>query len=58
MKIGKIARGPEYRMDEPFQNVQIFGIFIVFQIEKILKICWFVVDLLIIQFAKFQKFPI
>ena len=38
-RIGKIARGPEYRMDEPFQNVLIFGIFIVFQIEKILKIC-------------------
>ena len=35
MRIGKIASGAEYRMDK--QNLIIFGIFIVFQIEKIRK---------------------
>ena len=39
MRIGKIASSAEYRMDEQFQNWLIFGISIVFQIEKILKIC-------------------
>ena len=34
MKIGKIANGAEYRMDEQFQNLLIFGIFIIFQIKK------------------------
>ena len=35
MRIGKISSGAEYRMDE--QNLLIFGIFIVIQIEKNLK---------------------
>ena len=39
MRIGQIAIGAEYRMDEQFQNLQIFGISIVFQMEKILKFC-------------------
>ena len=41
MKIGQIASGAEYRMDKPFQNSLIVWISIVFQIEKILKICKF-----------------
>ena len=41
MRIGKTASSAEYRMDKAFQNLLIFGISIVFQIEKILKICWF-----------------
>ena len=38
MRIGKITSIAEYRMDKQFQNFQIFGISIVFQILKILKI--------------------
>ena len=38
MRIGKIARGAEYRTDEQFQNFLIFWISIVFQIDKILEI--------------------
>ena len=38
MKISKIANGAEYRMDEQFQNFLILGIFIIFQIEKIIQI--------------------
>ena len=34
MKISKIVNGAEYRMDEQFQNLLIFGILIIFQIEK------------------------
>ena len=34
MKINKIANGAEYRMDEQFQNLLIFGILIMFQIKK------------------------
>ena len=34
MKIDKIANGAEYRMDEQFQNLLIFGIFLIFQIKK------------------------
>ena len=34
MRIGKITRGAEYRMDEQFQNLLIFGILIIFQIKK------------------------
>ena len=34
MKIGKIANGAEYRMDKQFQNLLIFGITIILQIEK------------------------
>ena len=34
MKIGKIANGAEYRMDEQFQNLLIIGISIVFQIKN------------------------
>ena len=32
--IGKITHGAEYRMDEQFQNLPIFGILINFQIKK------------------------
>ena len=39
MRIGRIASSAEYRMDKKFQNLLIFRISIVFQIEKILKIC-------------------
>ena len=39
MRIGKIASSAEYRIDKQFQNLLIFGISIVFQIKKILKIC-------------------
>ena len=38
MRIGKIASGTEYRMDEQFQTLPILGIFIVFQIKKVLTI--------------------
>ena len=38
MRIGKIANGAEYRMDEWFQNLPTSEISIVFQ-ERILKIC-------------------
>ena len=41
MKIGKITTGAEYRIDEIFKNLLIFGIFIVSQIKKIMKICYF-----------------
>ena len=36
MKIGEIANGAEYRIDEQFQNLIIFGILITFEIEKII----------------------
>ena len=38
MKISKIASSAKYRMDKQFQNLLIFWISIVFQIEKILNI--------------------
>ena len=41
MRIGETASGAEYRMDEQFPNLPIFGILIVSQIEKILKFCKF-----------------
>ena len=34
MTIDKISNVAEYRMDEQFQNLLIFGIFIIFQIKK------------------------
>ena len=34
MKIDKIANGAEYRMNEQFQNLLIFGIFIIYQSKK------------------------
>ena len=34
VKIGKIAIGADYRMDEQFQNLLIFRIFRIFQIKK------------------------
>ena len=34
MKIGKISNVAEYRMDEQFQNLLIFGILRTFQIKK------------------------
>ena len=39
MRIGKVASGAKYRMMEQFRNLPIFGISIVFQIEKIMKNC-------------------
>ena len=38
MRIDKIASSAEYRMNKQFQNLLIFGISIVLEIEKILKI--------------------
>ena len=37
MKISKIANGAEYRMDEQFQNLLIFGIVIIFQLKRKFK---------------------
>ena len=37
MRIGKIASSAKYRMDKQSQNLLIFWISIVFQIEQILK---------------------
>ena len=34
MRIGKIASDAEYRMDEQFENLPLFGISIVRQIEN------------------------
>ena len=34
MEIDKIANGAEYRMNEQFQNLLIFGILIILQIKK------------------------
>ena len=34
MEIDKIANSAEYQIDEQFQNLLIFGIFIIFQIKK------------------------
>ena len=34
MKIDKIANDAEYRINEQFQNLLIFGILIIFQIKK------------------------
>ena len=52
MRGGKIASSAEYRMDERSQNLLIFGIFIVFWIEKNSG------NLSILQFGNLQKFPI
>ena len=52
MRIGKIASNAEYRMDQQSQNLLIFGILIVFWIEKNCG------NLFILQFENFQKFPI
>ena len=41
MRIRKIASGVEYQMDKQLQNLLIFKISIVFQIEKILTIFYF-----------------
>ena len=38
MKMDKIANGAEYRMDEQFKNLLIFGILIIFQIKKKIRI--------------------
>ena len=38
MRIGKISSGAEYRMGEKFQNLLIFAILMIFQIEKIPKV--------------------
>ena len=37
-KIGKIANSAEYRIDEQFQNLLIFEILIIFQIQKKIQI--------------------
>ena len=34
MKTGEIANGAEYRMDEKFRNLLIFGILIILKIKK------------------------
>ena len=34
VKISKIANSSEYRMDEQFQNLLVFGILIIFQSKK------------------------
>ena len=39
MRIGKIASDAEYWIEKRFQNLLNFWISVVFQIEKILKIC-------------------
>ena len=39
MRIGETASGAEYRMDKQLQNLPIFKMLIVFQIEKIVQIC-------------------
>ena len=39
MRTDKIASGAGYWIEEQFQNLLIFGILLVFQIEKIRKIC-------------------
>ena len=39
MRINKIATNAGYQIDKQFQNLLIFGISIVLQIEKILQIC-------------------
>ena len=38
MRIGEIASSAKYRMDEQFQNLLIFQISTVFQVQKILEI--------------------
>ena len=38
MRFGKTASGAEYRIDDQFKNLRIFGNSAVFKIEKILKI--------------------
>ena len=35
MRIGKIARGAEYRMDKQLQNFSFFGILIIAKFEKL-----------------------
>ena len=42
MRIGEIASGTEYRMNNQFQKLIIFGIFQVFQIKKILNFLKFI----------------
>ena len=51
MIIWKIASRAEYRIDEQFQNLSIFGISIVFQMEKF-------EIFLIFESEKFKKSPI
>ena len=63
MWIGETASGAEYRMDKQFQNLQIFGILIVFQSTKFLKIwqfskLWNSGNLFSFEFEKCHKFPI
>ena len=41
IRFAKIASGTEYRIDEQFTNLPIFGIPIIFEIEKNLKIYYF-----------------
>ena len=60
MRTGEIASSAEYRMDKQFQNLPIFGISIVFQIEEILEIWSFsdLVNPLNFKFRKILKFLI
>ena len=48
MRTGKIASVAEYRIDEQLKNFLIFGIFQL----------WNSGNLSILQFGKFQKFPV
>ena len=50
MTIDKIASSTEYRMDEWFQNLLIFRISVVFEIEKNSE------NLLVFQVVEFWKF--
>ena len=63
MRLGEIASSAEYRMDEQFQNLSIFGTKFCFsKLEKnsinllTIQIVKFR-NLLIRQFGKFRKFP-
>ena len=38
MRFDKIASGAEYRIDEQFKNLPIFGISIIFEIKKNIQI--------------------
>ena len=65
MRAGKITSGAEYRMDEQFQNLLIFGIFWSFEILEFFQVLkfwkffksWNSGNLSIVQFWKFQKLP-
>ena len=53
MRVGEIASGAKYRMDEQFQNMLIVESSIIFQINSFIMIIFRVV-----KFWKFVNFPI